>query len=112
MNFRRWLIKQCDRCDNVGGLGVLAYHDRDFPSMASWREYKNYLYGRDSAEEVFEGFEQAWDEYWEQEWGEAFCRWQTLKIFQGRQKRLVQVIRHYVRRMMTKEQSFDRNRRG
>jgi hypothetical protein len=50
MNFRRWLIKQCDRCDNVGGLGVLAYLDRDFPSMASWREYKNYLYGRDNAE--------------------------------------------------------------
>lgn len=106
MNFTSWLIKQRDRCDRIGGLGLLVYLDKSFPHMASWREYKNYLYGRDSAEEVFEGFEQAWDEYWEQEWGEAFCRWQTLRNISRASKRLVQVIRHYVRRMMTRRTVF------
>lgn len=106
MNFRRWLIKQRDRCDRIGGLGLLVYFDRNFPSMASWREYKNYLYECGAAEEVIEAFEAAWGEFWDWKWGETFCRWRILRNTSRALKRLVQALRRYVRGMPTRKTHF------
>ena len=83
MSFKKWLVHQRFKPNEIGGLGLFAHFNRDFPQKASWREYKNYLYAHAITNEVISDFERAWDEYWTTKWGEKYCRYLRLQNMPG-----------------------------
>lgn len=62
-DFKKWLLERPIDYSEIDLLQGLASIDNDFPHYADWREYKNYLAGKNAPYSFIEAFERAWEQF-------------------------------------------------
>ncbi len=102
MSFKRWLMHQRFKPNEIGSLGLFAHFNGDFPSNASWRDYKAYLYTKDVPDTVLSVFEDAWNQYWDMRKGCEFCRYRKLQNVLKILKKPLKALQLFAQRILTK----------
>jgi uncharacterized protein YozE (UPF0346 family) len=62
-SFRKWLLEQADRPDEVGELALSVRDDELFPEHGGKAIYEGYFGSASEPKSAYTAFERAWDEF-------------------------------------------------